>query len=304
MRLVPATLAAATLLCCSVPAYSADITFQKSYPVSGNPALTVCNNSGIVHITGVGSGKVQISAVIHKGNWHSMPSSEEMKKIAAAPPVSQSGSTVKVGDAGTCGPTAAKDIDIDYEISVPKTTTVSIKSGGGAIHVESLDGSLRAYTGSGDITVNGIGDQSMLISGNGNLDIGDAHGLLLAKTGNGNLTVHDSNVSGAQIRTGNGSITATNLTGGIRANTGKGDINMAGNPTEAWEMRTGDGAITFHANAGAKFELDAETGNGTIDSGLPAPLGGHVTTGVVRGPVNGGGPDVKMYTGNGNITLQ
>lgn len=304
MRFIPATLAAAALVCCSAAAYSADITFQKSYSISGNPTLAVCGNSGVIHIAGADGSKVQISATLHKSNWHTMGSSEEMKKIAATPPVTQSGSAVKIGDTTTCGSSAAKDIDIDYEITVPKATTVSIKSGAGAIRVESLGGSLRASTGSGDITVNGIGAQSMLISGNGNLDIGGAHGLLLAKTGNGNLVVHDSDVSGAQVRTGNGNITATNLTGGIRANTGKGDINMAGNPTEEWEMRTGDGNIAFHANTGAKFELDAETGNGTIDSSLPAPLGGHITNGVVRGPVNGGGPDVKMYTGNGNITLQ
>jgi hypothetical protein len=37
---------------------------------------------------------------------------------------------------------------------------------------------------------------------------------------------------------------------------------------------------------------------------LPSPLSGHVTGGVLRGPVRGGGPEIKMYTGAGNITLQ
>jgi hypothetical protein len=304
MRLIPATLAAFALVCASTLTYAADIGFHKTFTANGTTALNVCNNSGLIHVVGIDGGKIEIAATIHKSNWHSMADTGEMKKVAATPPIQQTGSAIRVGDSTTCGANVLQNIDIDYEISVPKNSTIIAKSGAGAIRVESIGGFVRGRTGSGDIVVNGIGPESMLTTGSGNLDIQAAHGMLLAKTGSGNLVIHDSDVSQSQLRVGSGNITATNLKGGVRANTGNGAISMAGDPTADWEMRTGNGAIHFAADANSKFELDAETGSGTIDSTLPSPLSGRITNGMLRGPVRGGGPNVKMYTGNGNITLQ
>jgi hypothetical protein len=305
MRIIPATLALFALACISTaPTYAADITFHKTLKASGTVALNVCSNSGLIHVTGVDGSKIEISANVHKSNWHAVGNSDEMKKIAATPPVQQTGNIVRVGDSTTCSPNVLHDIDIDYEISVPKNSTLTAKNGAGAIHVESIHGFVRARNGSGDITVNGIGAESMLESGSGNLDIQAAHGMLLAKTGSGNVNIHDSDVTDSQLKSGSGNIAATNLKGGLRVSTGSGNISMAGTPTADWMMRTGKGTIQFQAAGDAKFELDAETGAGTIDSTLPTPLSGHITTGVLRGPVRGGGPVVKMYTGAGNITLQ
>jgi Putative adhesin len=304
MRIIPATLAAFAFTCASTLIYAANPGFQKTFTASGPTTLRICNNSGQIHVTGVDGGKIQISADIHKGSWHEVGNGGDMKKIAANPPVKQTGGVVQVGDSTTCGSNGAKGIDIDYEISVPKSTNVAVNIGAGAIKVDSIGGFVHADTGSGDIAVNAVGPDSRLVTGSGNLDIQAAHGMLLVRTGSGSVNLRDSNVSDSQLRVGSGTITATNLQGGVRASTGNGNIAMGGTPTAEWEMRTGNGTIGFQANASAKFELDAETGSGMIDSSLPAPLSGHITSGVLRGPVNGGGPVVKMYTGNGNITLQ
>jgi len=304
MRLIPATLATITLVYFSTLAFAADITFQKTLPVSGPTALTVCNNSGTVHVTGVDGSKFQVSAIVHKSNWHSMANTDEMKGVAASPPIQQTGNAIHVGDKNTCGADVLHNIDIDYEISLPKNSTIIAKSGAGTIHVESIGGFVHAMTGSGDVVVNGIGTDSRLVAESGNLDIQGAHGTLLARSGGGNVTIRDSDLTDSRVETNSGNITSTNLKGGIRVNTGSGNLSMSGLPTADWEMRTGTGTIQFHADAGAKFELDAETGSGTIDSTLPSPLSGHITKGVLGGPVNGGGPEVKMYTGDGNITLQ
>ena len=305
MRIIPATLAVFVLACTSAPlTYAADLSFHKTLTASGPVALNVCSNSGLIHVTGVSGNTIQVSATIHKGNWHAIGNADTMKKIAAAPPVQQTGNAVKVGDNSTCGAGLLQNVDIDYEISVPRDSTV-VARGTGAIHVESINGFVRVHTGNGDITVNGIGAESMLSTGSGNLDIQGAHGMLLAKTGSGSLNIHDSDISSdSQLRVGSGNITATNVKGGMRVSTGNGNISMAGIPTSDWMMRTGNGTIHFAADGNAKFELDAETGSGTIDSSLPAPLSGHFTDGVLRGPVHGGGSVVKIYTGYGNITLQ
>jgi len=305
MRIIPATLAVFVLACSSTTlTYAADIGFHKTLTASGPVALNICSNSGLIHVAGVDGNTVQITATIHKTDWHEVGDGGEMKQVAAAPPVQQTGNTIKIGNATTCGAGVLKGIDIDYEISAPKNSTVFARDGAGAIHVESISGYVRARTGKGDIMVNGIGAESMLSTGSGNMDIQGAHGMLLARTAAGDMTIENSDISQSQFRVGTGNITGTGLKGGLQASTGNGSISLAGAPTSDWSMRTGNGTIHFAADTGAKFELDAETGMGTIDSTLPAPLSGHVSDGVLRGPVRGGGPVVKMYTGSGNITLQ
>lgn len=303
MRIVPATLASVAFICASTFSYAANLGFNKTFTASGTATVRVCNNSGIVHITGTGGNTVQIAAIIHKSNWHS-GNGDDMKKIAAAPPVQQTGNTIQIGNSTTCGANGTRDIDIDYTITAPQTSNISIRNGAGNLQIQSIGGFVHAMTGKGDIAVSAVGPDSRLVTGAGNLDIQNAHGMLLVRTGSGDINVRDSTLNDSQLRVGAGNIVVTNLKGGIRANTGNGNLTMAGIPTSDWELRTGNGAIQFNADPGAKFNLDAETGSGAIDSSLPAPLSGHITNGVLRGPVRGGGPVVKMYTGNGTITLQ
>ena len=224
-----------------------------------------------------------------------------MKEIVANPPIKQTGNEIKVGDPDTCGGAKAHDIDIDYEITVPKNSTVEAVTGPGSVKVENIAGFVHAATGSGSIVAANIGPDSKLATRGGTIDITGAHGDLMAITGSGNLTVGDSTVTEAELHTGSGNITTTNFHGGMRVNSGTGNLTIGGVPNSDWKLETGSGNIQIHVDPSAKFLLDVETGSGTIDSSFPAPLSGHITNGVLKGPVNGGGPTVQVYTGSGNI---
>ena len=290
-----------SLACISTFCSAADIGFQRTLTATGNVSFTVCTSSGTVHVAGVDGSKIQIVAKIHPTNWHDFGNAEDMKKIAANPPVTQTGNAVRVGNNDICGGKLYQNIDIDYEISIPKTSTVVAISGVGDIHVESIGGFVRARAGKGNVVANGIGADSFLRSGSGTIDIQSAHGMVAAEAGSGNISVHDSNVTEAWLKAGLGNITTANLHGGLRVSTGNGTLTIGGLPTADWKLRTGSGPIQIHMDPGAKFTLDAETGSGDINSTLPAPMGGHISSGVLKGPVNGGGPLVELYTGSGSI---
>jgi DUF4097 and DUF4098 domain-containing protein YvlB len=131
----------------------------------------------------------------------------------------------------------------------------------------------------------------------------DAHGTLKAHSGSGDITIRDSQVGDSQLGSGSGDIAASDVHGGLKAGTGSGSITISGFPTSTWKLDTGSGSIHFHSDANAKFTLDAESSSGDIDSKLPVTVSGHLGKKELRGPVNGGGPFVKMYTGSGDITL-
>lgn len=299
-RLATAFLA---LICVPVLCFAAEPEFQRSLTVNGNLTFNVCTTSGSIHVSGVDGNKVQISATLHKSSWHTMGNSGDMKAIAANPPIRQTGNAIQVGDADTCGGAKTHNIDIDYEILVPKNSTVEAVTGPGNVHVENIGGFVHAAAGSGNIIASNIGPDSKLATRAGTIDIQGAHGALMAITGTGNLSIRDSDVSEARLHTSSGNITTTNLHGGMRVNSGTGNLIIGGLPTADWKLETGSGAIQIHVDANAKFTLDAETGSGTIDSNLPSPLSGHITNGVLKGPVNGGGPTVQLYTGSGNIAF-
>ena len=292
-----------SLACISSLCYAADLTFQRSLTASGNVAFSVCNDSGSIHVAGADGSKIEIAAKIHPANWHDFGNSDTMKKIAAAPPVQQTGNAVHVGNSDICGGSAYQNIDIDYEITVPKGSTVVATSGSGDIHVESIGGYVRAHTGKGNILANGIGSDSFLRTGSGTIDIQSAHGIMAAETGTGDVSLRGSDVSQGILKSGSGNITTLNLRGGLRADTGSGTLTIGGTPTADWKLGTGSGAIHLHVDPAAKFNLDAEAGSGSIDSKLPAPLSGHIANGVLKGPVNGGGPLVELYTGSGSIDV-
>lgn len=283
--------------------YAAEPEFQRSLAVNGNLTFSVCTTSGSIHVAGVAGSKVAISAKLHNSRWHTTGTSGDMKEIVANPPIHQTGNVIKVGDADTCGGAKAHNIDIDYEITIPKNSTVEAVTGPGNVNVENIGGFVHAAAGSGNMIATNIGPDSKLATHSGSLDITGAHGDLMAVTGSGNLSVRDSDVSEARLHTGSGTITTTNLHGGVRVNSGTGNLTIGGLPSSDWKLETGSGTIQIHVDPNAKFTLDAETGSGTIDSILPSPLSGHIADGVLKGPVNGGGPTVQVYTGSGNITF-
>lgn len=289
------------LLFASTVCYAAEPEFSRSLTVNGNLTFSVCSTSGSIHVAGVDGSKVQIAAQLHKSSWHNTGTSGDMKDIAANPPIKQTGNEIKVGDADTCGGAKAHNIDIDYEITVPKNSTVEAVTGPGSVKIENIGGFVHAAAGSGNITATNIGPDSKFGTRAGTIDITGAHGDLMAATGSGNLTVGDSTVTQARLHTGSGSVTTTNFHGGMRVNSGTGNLTIGGIPTADWKLETGSGNIQIHIDPSAKFLLDVETGSGTIDSNLPSPIPNHVTTGVLKGAVNGGGPTVQVYSGSGNI---
>jgi beta-lactamase regulating signal transducer with metallopeptidase domain len=252
-------------------------TFERTLSASAQAQFSVATGSGNITLSQGSGSQIHVSARIYVNKEGTI---EEAREIAANPPIEQNGDTIRIGDQQN----RYHGISIDYTIEAPAE-----------IH-------LTAATGSGNITDTGVGREAKLTAGSGDVVASGLTGRFAILTGSGNLRVDGVTEGDAKLQTGSGDIEVKNLGGLLNAQTGSGDIKASGAPSSNWRLSAGSGNIVLAAgNAG--FNLDASTGSGSIDTAQAAALQGDTNHHHLSGPVNGGGPTVRLETGSGDIRV-
>ena len=270
-------LAVAALTLASLPALASEATFDRTLSVSGRVQLSVSTGSGDIHLTRGADNQVHIFGKV-RSSWGG--SDDQVREIAAHPPIEQTGNIVRIGDRHQ----SLHNISIDYEIQAPENVL------------------LDAGSGSGNITVDGVGENVRLTTGSGNIHSTGLHGGFTVDTGSGNIYAEQVGVGDVKAQTGSGSIELRNLHGGLRAGTGSGSIKAGGTPSSEWKLGTGSGSVELWPG-GAGFTLDASTGSGGIHSDRDVVTRGESNHHHLSGTLNGGGPTVRIETGSGSIRI-
>jgi hypothetical protein len=165
--------------------------------------------------------------------------------------------------------------------------TLNGETSGGGIHVTDCDGPIKIHTSGGGIEVAG---------GSGSLDGDTSGGAITVKTFKGPVSMHTSG----------GGITMENISGNLKADTSGGSIHavlLSPLPGDV-DLYTSGGGVTVRAPAAVAFNLDAETSGGGVSCDLPVTPEGKPGHDRIKGPVNGGGPIVKLGTSGGGIHVQ
>jgi DUF4097 and DUF4098 domain-containing protein YvlB len=270
-------LAAAALGLAASTALASEYTFERTLTVSGQVELSVSTGSGNIHLTRGAGNQVHIFGKV-KTNWGA--SEERAKEIAANPPIEQTGNMVRIGVRHE----NLHNISIDYEIQAPENAL------------------LEAGTGSGNITVDGVGEKAKLGTGSGNIHATGLHGGFSAETGSGNIYAEETGEGDVKAGTGSGNIELRNVRGGLKAGTGSGNINVGGMPTTDWKLETGSGNVDLWTSS-IGITLNAESGSGGIHSDHEVAVQGELSRHHLAGKLNGGGPLVRIETGSGEIRI-
>ena len=270
-------IAAAALALAALPALAAEATFERTLTVSGRVELSVSTGSGNIHITRGTGNQVHIWGKVKSG-WGG--SEQRVREIAAHPPIEQTGSIVRIGGHHE----NMHNISIDYEIQAPENSF------------------LEAGSGSGDITVDGVGENAKISTGSGNIHANGLHGGFKVDTGSGNIYVDQTGQGDVKAQTGSGDVELRNVHGSLHAGTGSGNIKVGGAPSSDWKLETGSGNIDYTAG-GAAFTLEASTGSGSVHTDMEMLTQGSSNHHHVSGKVNGGGPTVRIETGSGDIRV-
>jgi DUF4097 and DUF4098 domain-containing protein YvlB len=259
------------------PARAAEATFQRDLAVNGRVDLTVKTGSGSIHLSVGPAGKVHIFGRV-KSNWGG--SSEDVDAIAAHPPIEQTGNIVRIGAMHR----NLGNISIDYEVQAP------------------ADSYLDAGSGSGNITDDGVGANAKLGTGSGSIHATGLEEGFTLQTGSGNIDAEQTGTGDVRASTGSGSIDLKNLHGALHANTGSGNIKAGGTPAGPWRISTGSGSVEIWTGS-AGLTLDAGTGSGSVHCDREMVTQGNIDHHHIRGAIGGGGPEVHINTGSGNIRI-
>jgi len=277
--------------------------FDRTLTVNGAVTMDLTTGSGNVTVHTGGSSQVVIHGVVRSSNdWFGGDAESAVRAVESNPPIEQNGNNIRIGY--NIPEDARRHVSISYEVTVPADTSLQAHSGSGDIGVEGLRKSVVVTTGSGDVSLRDLGPQSNARTGSGSIKGQDIALPFTARTGSGGVQADLTGSGNADVESGSGEVRLRGLKGGLRARTGSGDITVDGNVQDGWNLHTGSGSVRMSVGSSQGFNLYARTGSGSIHSDLPITMQGNLNRHELKGTVRGGGPEVEVSTGSGDVELK
>lgn len=151
--------------------------------------------------------------------------------------------------------------------------SVRVRSGSGDLQLEHCDHDLVATMGSGDIRVGTVRGKTQTGSGSGDVTINHAGGVVSAGSGSGDIVVNETD-SGVSAKTGSGDVQVHRArSGDVRATTASGDVDVSvAQGTAVWldlisisgDVRNELDAIAGPDETDQKLKLRVKTASGDI----------------------------------------
>ncbi|GAA4951110.1 hypothetical protein GCM10023224_39420 [Streptomonospora halophila] len=219
------------------------------------------------------------------------------------------GGTVKAE--ATCGGGAwfLGDCAVDYTISVPEGTAVSVDSASGDVELDEVVGTVDVSAGSGSIRGEDLTGDIRAATTTGEIDLGDVEG-------------------DVEMESNTGSISAEGSGGTVTAETTTGEVDLEEFAAESFDVETTTGSVNLEAGfAKARVEtttgsvgiealkpfdsLEVDTTTGSVEVDVPEGsyrVTGDSTTGErdvdVDTSAAGGAPRIAVSTTTGSFNIE
>jgi hypothetical protein len=205
------------------------------------------------------------------------------------------------------------NVSVDFNVTAPAGTRITVESISGNVKVSDIKGDLNASTVSGDVRVSGAGRLGSVKSISGSVEVSGAEvdGPLDASSISGDVILRK--VKARRIETGSisGNIKLEDIQcERIEANSTSGNINYSGTLTRngRYEFNSNSGEIRLWIPASSGFEIDANSFSGEVRSeDLPITMRGS-TEGrgrrkVMHGTYGDGSAILDLTTFSGSIII-
>lgn len=279
--------------------------FSRTVRLARNGTFELSNVAGNIIVTGGGGNDVRIDAVKRTRHRDESQGRARLQEIRIE--IREQGNRIEVR---TEYPEQRNlFVAVDYTVSLPQDTNVTLKSVSGDVRVTNVRGELRAESVSGDITATGARRLGAIKSVSGDIQITDAESdnLVTVTTVSGDLLVRNLKGRGIDM----GSVSGGLQLDGVECDradlrTVSGDIQYGGSLARngRYEINTHSGDVRL-AVASSGFDVEASTFSGDVRSDYALTLGGNRLDSGGRGRRRGPGPGraIRGSFGDGGAIL-
>ncbi len=196
--------------------------------------------------------------------------------------------------------TSGGDIDLDR-----LQGEFNARTSGGDIDVDEIDGPADAHTSGGDITIGSITGSADIGTSGGDIEIGSVSGEIEVRTSGGDISLEQAG-GAVSAGTSGGDIEIGNAAAALNARTAGGDIEVSfsGAAAAGGELRTMGGDVTVYLSEDVQVEIDANAMGGGVSSEFE---GADTRSSSGRNSLdltlNGGGPELVLRTMGGSVRI-
>ncbi len=182
---------------------------------------------------------------------------------------------------------------------------VDLHSSGGSISIAAVEGKVDAHTSGGSMNASQVRGDVRLDTSGGSIRAEGIDGNLVAKSSGGGI--HAAGIGGdATVKTSGGSVEVFDVAGVIEAHSSGGPVRASftsGNGSGGTLSSSG-GGITATIDPAVALDIDAHTSGGRVTFDMPITVQGPISRNSLRGELNGGGPTLKLRSSGGSIRLR
>ncbi len=241
----------------------------ESFSTSAIKNLKVETSGGSIKVRG-GEQDGKVEMYVTPNNWGDRKTKSEIQQILAEyydiDLRTQGGTLTATAKRKNIQWSNKTALNISFIVYSGNQVDADIRTSGGSLNVQNIEGEVTGKTSGGSITVKNLSKNIDLTTSGGQINADDLTGTVKLNTSGGSL--HLSNLSGTvTARTSGGSISAKNINGDFNTETSGGSIHLKeidGN----LNARTSGGQITAGLKATRDF-VKLHTSGGSIHLNMP-----------------------------------
>ena len=210
---------------------------EKHFTVKGRPVVVIRN---------VGNGRIEVKS--WKNSEVVVTGTKASEKIAVE--TEQAGDRIDVTSSIVDSTANARDMEANFQLTVPEETELQLKTQTGLIYVEQVTGDMTLDSVAGDVHLKEVSGYIIVTTTGGSLVCTQCAGKLEFSSISGSAQVLQPTLSNVKLRT---------MTGNILFD---GDFVHTG----LYSMRSGKGLVEVRFSGSDSFDLNAQTATGTVDN--------------------------------------
>jgi hypothetical protein len=317
------SLVVAFALVAATPASAQRFPFERTYSVPADSVLDVLTERGAIDVSTGPAGQVVVRGTVSVRIGFNVPPDalELAKRLAARPPITQDGATVRLRPPTKDAERRA--VTLSYRVIVPLGTQVRAETDSAATSITRVAGPVTVTSQSGAIDLNRLGGTAVVHGSSGAVRADGVAGDLEVRTQSGGVTLSGlgaglrlrTQSGGVDVRfvgqaqgtcdveTGSSGISIDGVRGGLSVVSNSGRVRVSGTPGAPWTVGVGSSSIELSIDQTAPLSLDASSGSGDVYVIGRTLDGSSSRKGSISGTVGGGGPLVRASTRSGSVKV-